>query len=449
MISYFSFYRPVFMAQLLIAEFLFTCRLKKRKLFWLRYAASCILCLLFALFVPLYPNSALELSLIFIAMFSLTFALDIFVFDVPITELLMCLSAAYTVQHFAYCISNCLLLITGLNANVYGVYTEEVIVSGILPMNQAFGYIVTFTLYYLAYYLFYLFFGRRMRKNERMSLKNPSLFVISIIAIVFSVLVNAFVVFGTVNGELIIAVNLYNAVCCVFIIFVLFGTVSKIKTDNELSVVKGILKKAEEQYRISQSTIEIINIKCHDMKQQIRMIGEASSMNETAIAEISQAIAAYDCNVETGNKPLDVILTEKSEECNKNGIVFSCITDGRLLAFMKEAEIYSLFGNAIDNAIAAVLPLDKDKRSIGVNVGRVKDFVTVNVHNYFEGELRFGADGLPRTSKDDEVNHGYGLKSIRYIANKYDGNLSVEASGNLFNLNIIFPLKPSVPSPKG
>ena len=67
MISYFSFYRPVFMAQLLIAEFLFTCRLKKRKLFWLRYAASCILCLLFALFVPLYPNSALELSLIFIA----------------------------------------------------------------------------------------------------------------------------------------------------------------------------------------------------------------------------------------------------------------------------------------------------------------------------------------------------------------------------------------------
>ena len=75
--------------------------------------------------------------------------------------------------------------------------------------------------------------------------------------------------------------------------------------------------------------------------------------------------------------------------------------------------------------------------------------MTVNVHNYFEGELRFGADGLPRTSKDDEVNHGYGLKSIRYIANKYDGNLSVKASGNLFNLNIIFPLKPSVPSPKG
>ena len=119
------------------------------------------------------------------------------------------------------------------------------------------------------------------------------------------------------------------------------------------------------------------------------------------------------------------------------------MTDGALLSFMNEAEIYSLFGNAIDNAIAAVLPLPQDKRSIGVNVGRVKDFVTVNVHNYFDGELEFGTDGLPRTSKGDEVNHGYGLKSIRYIVNKYDGNMSVEASGNLFNLNIIFPLKAS------
>ncbi len=439
MISYFLFYRPVFMTQLLIAEFLFTCRLKKRKLFWLRYSASLALCLLFALFVPFYPNSAIGLSLVFIAMFSLTFVLDLFVFDVTVPELLMCLSAAYTVQHFAYCISNCMLLLTGLNANVYGVYTEEVTVSGVLPINQVFGYIITFMLYYLSYYLFYLFFGRRIGKNELIFLKNPSLLVISVIAIVFSVFVNAFVVYGTMNGELIIAVNLYNAVCCVFIVFVLYGTVSKIKTNTELSVVKGILKKAEEQYKISQSTIETLNIKCHDMKQQIRRIGATNAMDETAIAEISDAIAAYDANIETGNKPLDVILTEKSGVCNKEGIAFSCNTDGRLLSFMKEAEIYSLFGNAIDNAIAAVVSLDKDKRCIGVNVGRVKEFVTVNVYNYFEGELRYGADGLPKTSKGDEVNHGYGLKSIRYIASKYDGNMSVRADGNLFNLNIIFP----------
>ena len=214
MINYFSFYRPVFMVQLLIAELLFTCRLKKRGMFWLRYIAAVAVCMLFATFVPMYPNTSIQLGLIFIAMFLVTFAVNIFVFDVSIASLLMCLSVAYTVQHFAYCISNCLMLVTNLNANVYGVYNEQVILSGVLPINQAFGYIFTFTVYYLAYWLFYLFFGRRVEKGGLYQLKNPLLFVLSVTAIVFSVFVNAFVVYGTVNGDLIIVVNLYNAICC-------------------------------------------------------------------------------------------------------------------------------------------------------------------------------------------------------------------------------------------
>ena len=441
MINYFSFYRPVFMVQLLIAELLFTCRLKKRGMFWLRYIAAVAVCMLFATFVPLYPKTSMQLGLIFIAMFLVTFVVNVFVFDVSIASLLMCLSVAYTVQHFAYCISNCLMLVTNLNANVYGVYNEQVILSGVLPINQAFGYIFTFTVYYLAYWLFYLFFGRRVEKGGLYQLKNPLLFVLSVTAIVFSVFVNAFVVYGTVNGDLIIVVNLYNAICCVFIVYVLFGTVSKIKTKTELSAVYDMLRKAEQQYKISSDVIDRINIKCHDMKQQIRTIGQTNAINETAISEMAEAIAAYDSYVETGNKPLDVILTEKSGECVKNGIVLSCVVDGALLRFMNEAEIYSMFGNALDNAISAVMKLDKDKRCIGVNVTKVKGFVTVNVHNYFDGEISYTADGLPKTSKNDTSDHGFGLKSIKYVAEKYDGSMSVETQGDIFNLNIIFPEK--------
>lgn len=442
MITYFSFYRPVFMAQLLIAEFLFTCRLKKRRLFWLRYLVAVVACMLFAVFVPMTPNTSMQLGLTFIAMFVVTFVVNIFVFDVSVLGLLLCLSVAYTVQHFAYCISNCVMLVSNLNANIYGVYTEQVILSGVLPVNQAFGYIFTFALYYLAYWLFYLFFGRRVEKNGLYKIKNPSLFALSIIAIVFSVFVNAFVVYGTVNGELIIAVNLYNAICCVFIVYVLFGMVSKIKTKTELSVMYDMLKKAEEQYKISRDVIDRINIKCHDMKQQIRSIGKTNAVNETAISEISEAIAEYDSYIETGNKPLDVILTEKSVECRKNDIILSCIADGALLGFMNEAEIYGMFGNALDNAIAAVMKLDKEKRCIGVNVGKVKEFVTVNIHNYFDGNLVLTQEGLPKTSKADVANHGYGLKSIKFVVEKYGGSMSFEAQNDLFNLNIIFPHEP-------
>ena len=50
-------------------------------------------------------------------------------------------------------------------------------------------------------------------------------------------------------------------------------------------------------------------------------------------------------------------------------------------------------------------------------------------------------DGLPETSKQDKDNHGFGLKSIKLIAEKYNGSLAVSTEiKNLFSLNILIPL---------
>lgn len=442
MISYFSFYKPLFMFQLLAAEYLTTCRLPRRKWFWLRYALTVAGCFAFSVLLPGEPQSAIGLSFIFLLLFSVTFVLHCFCFDVSALSLLFCLSTAYVVQHFAYCLSNCMLLLSNLNENIYGIYTEEVVLQT-LPVNAAFGYIFSFLIYYLSYYLFFLFFAGRIQKREEPHLKNIPLFFFSIVSILFSIFINAIVVYGTTNGELIIAVNFYNAACCFFIVYVLFGALSKSKIERELNAVYGILHKAEEQYDQSKKNIEMINIKCHDLKQQIRTIGRANYINDTALAEISEAISIYDSEIQTGNTPLDIILTEKNLYCYKKSITLSCLADGKLLNFMNEAEIYSMFGNALDNAISAVLAIDEpEKRCIGLSVGQVKQFIAINVHNYYNGELNRGQDGLPATTKQ-AGEHGYGLKSIRYIAEKYGGRLSVNGENGVFNLNILFPLRKS------
>ena len=43
------------------------------------------------------------------------------------------------------------------------------------------------------------------------------------------------------------------------------------------------------------------------------------------------------------------------------------------------------------------------------------------------------------TSKKDKINHGFGLKSIQLITNKYNGSLSLKIDNNIFILDIIFP----------
>lgn len=42
------------------------------------------------------------------------------------------------------------------------------------------------------------------------------------------------------------------------------------------------------------------------------------------------------------------------------------------------------------------------------------------------------------TSKKDKINHGFGLKSIQLITNKYNGSLSLKIDNNIFILDIIF-----------
>ena len=48
-------------------------------------------------------------------------------------------------------------------------------------------------------------------------------------------------------------------------------------------------------------------------------------------------------------------------------------------------------------------------------------------------------DGLPVTTKADRDYHGYGMRSMRYITEKYGGTLTAQYRDGLFVLNLLFP----------
>ena len=49
-------------------------------------------------------------------------------------------------------------------------------------------------------------------------------------------------------------------------------------------------------------------------------------------------------------------------------------------------------------------------------------------------------NGLPVTTKEDKSVHGYGMLSMKMLAEKYGGELFVSVEGDMFDLDIIFPL---------
>ena len=210
----------------------------------------------------------------------------------------------------------------------------------------------------------------------------------------------------------------------------------ELRVKKELEAVQNVLQNQYVQYKQSRESIDLINYKYHDLKHQIAVL---RSEEDPKKREIRQ----YEVQNKTGNKVLDTVLTTKSLYCNKHGITFTCVADGTLLEFMDVMDICSIFGNALDNAIECEMKIpEKEKRLIHVTVSRQKSFLILRFENYYEEELQYKEGSLITTKKEKEY-HGYGLKSIWYTVNKYEGAVSIDTKDNWFDLKILIPMKES------
>ena len=234
----------------------------------------------------------------------------------------------------------------------------------------------------------------------------------------------------------------WNLLCCFFCLSIQFHMFQISKKEEELTVARQLILEQEKQYRISKSTMDAVNRKSHDLKYQLMELaaGQTGSKSKEHIQEAMELVESFDSNIHTGNDTLDVIFTEKSQYCRQLGITFVCMIDGKKLSFMDATDQYVLFGNMIDNAINAVVRLPEGgDRTIYVNVYAEKHFLHVQTENRFVGPLDF-KNGLPRTSTGDELNHGYGMTSIKMLCDKYGGGLHARADDHVFYLKLIFPL---------
>lgn len=95
-------YKVVFMAELLVAEFLFTLRLKRRSKFWLRFAAMCVVGLLLAWLFPIVSYNAFYSSVMFLALFAATVGGLMLCYNEIFVNIAYCAVAAYTMRHMSF-----------------------------------------------------------------------------------------------------------------------------------------------------------------------------------------------------------------------------------------------------------------------------------------------------------------------------------------------------------
>ncbi|MCD8367385.1 MAG: ATP-binding protein [Clostridiales bacterium] len=337
---------------------------------------------------------------------------------VPLREAAYCAACAYLIEHIAYCIR----------------LLENWVLA---PAEVSPGSLLYIIDYIVVYVFVYALFVRKMvqKGHYATNAMNSLGLTLSVLAVVLvmSVLASAY------GFEAVHAV--YALFCCVYALYGQLRQQQKQGLEQELALQKQLWQQQKNQYEMSRDTIQLIDQKCHDLKHQVealRHIDEPAYKN-AFIDSLQDAVMIYDTKIETGNEILNTVLTEKSLRCQQAHITLTCLAEGSALAFLDAVDLYTLFGNALDNAMEAVSALEEENRLIRVTVRQRSGLVLVQVENPYQGTLVL-ENGLPETSKGEEKGwHGFGLRSIQSIAERYQGIFQISAEGQVFRLRITFP----------
>lgn len=241
--------------------------------------------------------------------------------------------------------------------------------------------------------------------------------------------------------------TLYQAGCClvIFLMLIVYQQIKEKQQEEKEAVVLAqqlenvthYIEDVEELYR------DIRGLK-HDMGNHIAVLeslyeGHRQEELETYLSSLKESYQQNTEEIRTGNPVTDVILNSKKKEAAEKGIVFVCDfyypTESKISAF----DVSVLLNNAIANAMEGTVSCSKPY--IRLSSYRRKNVYFIEIENRVQHPVEIAEDtGLPSTTKTDGDNHGFGLRNMRKIAQKYYGDIAVEQKDNMFQLSIMLML---------
>lgn len=414
-----------FFLELFIFMLICFINVKRRDHFYYRLLTCCALGLLFYFLPSLNVGGfSFAYTIIFIYLILCSY----FLYKTNFITLFTLTVCSWALQHLTW--NTCLLLLD----NVLGTIN--------LPKG------VPVTIYLICIFIYALIMGIVFRKKKdyfSIAKPNAQSLIGSIVLLFITVFLSSFV---QIVDEWTWIYRLYSISTSLIIVLLVIGVFDqtraekeKIKYENDNKILKELIKEQAHQQKLNKETYDIINMKIHDIKNQINVIKEMKTDEQNKyLDELKELVDIYGSFAKTGNEVLDVILNQKSLLCKSKKIKFTFICDGEALKIFNPESLTSLFGNLIDNAIEATSRENEDNRLIKLTAMNRKNFLCIHIENYCSNQLTF-KDGLPLTTKENATNHGFGTRSIKYIVKRYNGELKMNFNNNIFSVNILIPIQ--------
>lgn len=350
-------------------------------------------------------------------------------FKIGLTDLLFVGISGYAAQHVTYAVVHELLALwvwTDLTGRDFGCY---------VLISEAFC-----ALWYLLLYRIFAprlaFFGGHVMEPGRQSAARMAALLCVLLACSFGF--QHF--FNIYEGNRATAVWM-DLLVQGLVLGLQYDTLRSIQSGRENQVLSQMLREGEQHWRFSSGLIENVNRTVHDLKHTLKALEQLPEAERGEfVTQTADYINKYQMLVYSQNEVLNTILSEKAFLCERDEVPFSCSIGQVDLGFISAPDLCVLLGNVIDNAVEASLRIaDAQSRAVSLAIKQQAGMLLITCDNPYEGELKM-AGSLPMTSKADALRHGYGLKSVRAIAQKYDGTLFVGGENGVFTVQIVLPV---------
>ena len=138
-----------------------------------------------------------------------------------------------------------------------------------------------------------------------------------------------------------------------------------------------------------------------------------------------------------GNSVADMLIEQKRVQAEKERIAFDIEIVPIEEWLFTDNDTCSLLGNLLDNAIDACKRIEQNDKWILLQIEIQKNFLFIKISNSID-EMPVMKTGIPVSTKQNKKRHGYGLKSVERIVNKYNGVITFRIEQNIFEVDISF-----------
>ena len=209
--------------------------------------------------------------------------------------------------------------------------------------------------------------------------------------------------------------------------------------EREKTILENEFFLKQRHYKeIENMQFQIRSIK-HDMKNQINtalyLLKKEDIDGAKEILDIqNDEITKAEDVLFTGNSAIDSVLNIKGIEAKKNNISISYNMMVPKNMKLNYGYMVIILGNILDNAIEANLKIEEN-RYITASVKYVNGMLVGRFENPYYEDIHGLKD--ESTSKEDKINHGYGINNIKQAVYSMGGDVSIEKKDNKFSITFI------------